>query len=134
MPAKGTTRVGDARRGAIARARLAGKPSRAIAREVGLAPDTVRRQMSDPRTVSLIRELKAEQEGRLRKSFERACQSIEKHLESRRAGVVRDARRDLVRILEAGEPAKVDVSPGGDCQLEELLTVYRRVSIGETPG
>lgn len=131
MPAKGTTRIGDGRRRAIARGKLAGKPSQAIAREVGLAADTVRRQMADPRTVSLIRELKAEQEDRLRQSFARAVGTIEEHLRSKRAGVVRDARRDLVRILEAGESTKLELAPAGDCQLEELLAVYRRVSVAQ---
>ena len=92
-------------RRAIALGKVSGKPAADIAADTGLAPETVYKQSRDPRTQTLIQQLKIELEEPLRRAFVRALETIEEHLNSEDAAVVRDARRDLMKIMEAGDPA-----------------------------
>jgi hypothetical protein len=133
MPAKGKGKITPEQRGKIARGKLSGKTSSQIAAETGLADRTVRRQATDPRTLTLIQELKQEQDKPLRRAFARSVETIEEHLEHEDPAVVRDARRDLVRIVEAGDPplARLELprdNSRGDFTLVELLAVYKQLS------
>ena len=132
MPAKGTTRVTDTQRLAIAQGKIAGKTAADIAAETGLAPETVGKQSRDPRTQTLIQALKIEHEEPLRRAFERSLATIEAHLDSEDTAVVRDARRDLMRMIEAGDPplSRLEVANDktkGDFTLAELLGTLRMI-------
>src|SRR5215467_4620108 len=137
MPAKGTTRVTGSQRRAIAHGKIAGKTAADIAAETGLAPVTVDKQSRDPRTQTLIQHLKIEHEEPLRRAFVRSLETIEEHLDSDDASVVRDARRDLMKIMEAGDPplsrlevANDKTTTSGDFTLAELLSTWRMMTDG----
>jgi len=56
----------------------------------------------------------------------RSLETIQEHLNSEDAAVVRDARRDLMKIMEAGDPplSRLEVSSDktkGDFTLAEML-------------
>ncbi len=132
MPAKGKSKISDAQRAKIAAGRVAGKPAKQIARETGLAKTTVDHQAGDPRTGTLTLRLKHKDEARLEQAWDLAVGSILKHLKSKSADMVINARRDLMRLLTLGDPPLLRVAPtdnsAGDFTLEELLATYRSVS------
>ena len=130
MPAKGKSRISDAQRAKIAAGKVAGKPARQIAEEVGLGKSTVDHAVSDPRTSTLTLRLKRKDEDKLELAWDLAVKSILTHLRSKSAGLVVGARRDLMRLIPLGDPPLLRVVPtdgqDGDCTLEELLNVYRK--------
>src|SRR5215467_12507457 len=141
MPAKGTTRVTGSQRLAIAHGKIAGKTAAEIAADTGLAPVTVDKQSRDPRTQTLIQHLKIEHEEPLRRAFVRSLETIEEHLNSEDAAVVRDARRDLMKIMEAGDPplsrlevANDKTTTSGDFTLAELLGTLKMITDGKGNG
>jgi hypothetical protein len=63
-------------------------------------------------------------------------ETIEEHLDSEDASVVRDARRDLMKIIESGDPplSRLEVANDktkGDFTLAELLGTLRRIQDGK---
>ena len=141
MPAKGTTRVTGSQRLAIAHGKIAGKTAAEIAADTGLAPVTVDKQSRDPRTQTLIQHLKIEHEEPLRRAFARSLETIEEHLNIEDAAVVRDARRDLMKIMEAGDPplsrlevAKDKTTTSGNFTLAELLGTLKMITDGKANG
>lgn len=137
MPSKGKSPVTPGQRGRIAAGRLAGKTSATIAEETGLSESTVRKQGIDPRTSVLILRLKARDEERLERGWNLAIQTILKDLGSKHPTIVREARRDFLRYLTAGDPslAVARITPNepgrGDFTLEELLIAYRKATDGD---
>src|ERR1700679_1274790 len=130
MPAKGKSRVSDAQRAKIAAGRVAGKPARQIAEEVGLGKSTVDHAVSDPRTSTLTLRLKHKDEPRLEQAWDLTVASILRDLKSKSPARVLNARRDLMRLLTLGDPPLLRVTPndssGGDFTLEELLVTLRK--------
>jgi hypothetical protein len=62
-------------------------------------------------------------------------ETIEEHLNSEDAAVVRDARRDLTKIIEAGDPplsrlevANDKTTTSGDFTLAELLGTLKMIT------
>lgn len=134
MPAKGTTRVTNEQRAAIARGRVEGKPSPQIAKETGLARITVDKQAIDPRTVTLIQQLKAQAAPQLRRMFQSSLNRTEKLIKHPDPVVGLRACRQVTNVLVAGDPPLARIEPqagggSGDFTLEELLIVYRRASV-----
>jgi hypothetical protein len=129
MPAKGKSRISDAQRAKIAAGKVAGKPSRQIADEVGLAKSTVDHAVSDPRTSTLALRFKHKDEARLEEAWDLTVASILRDLKSKSLARILNARRDLMRLLPLGDPPLLKVAPsdgqGGTCTLEELLIAYR---------
>jgi hypothetical protein len=114
---------------------MAGRTAADIAAVTGLAPETVDKQSRDPRTQTLMQYLKEQHEKPRRKAFVKALGTIETHLEHEDPAVVRDARRDLLRIVEAGDPplARLEVKNSradGDFTVAELLSTMREVTHG----
>ena len=106
--------------------------------DTGLTPETVYKQSRDPRTQTLIQQLKIEHEEPLRRAFVRSLETIEEHLDSDDPSVVCDARRDLTKIIEAGDPplSRLEVSSdktttSGDFTLAELLSTWRMMADGK---
>jgi hypothetical protein len=129
MPAKGKSRISDAQRAKIAAGKVAGKPARQIAEEVGLGKSTVDHAVSDPRVSNLTLRLKHKDEVKLEQAWDLALGSILGHLKSKSSDLVISARRDLMRLLTLGDPPMLKIAPthssAGDCSLEELLQTYR---------
>jgi hypothetical protein len=130
MPAKGKSKVSTRQRARIAAGRVGGQTSREIAAETGLSESTVRKQATHPRTVTLVQRLIQRDEKELDAAWAKALQTVKKDLNSKDPAVVRDARRDLLRFITAGDPplARLELAPapeGSIYTLEELLSTMR---------
>lgn len=133
MPAKGKSRVTSAQRKTIALGRLKGKTAKVIAAETGLSASAVHKQGIDKRTQTLVQRLKAEHTPQLERTYAKSLNAIEADVLSIDPAVSRDARRDLLKFVEAGDPplARLELNAGDgerECTLEELLVIYRRVT------
>jgi len=135
MPTKGKTKVSDVQRATIAAARLIGKTALEIAKDTGLGVRTVERASTDPRTATSILRQRQGSERALEQAWRLGLASILVHLRSGNAGLVIQARRDLLRFATAGDPPLLRVAPAdnsrGDFTLEELLQSYRRATARE---
>jgi hypothetical protein len=110
----------------IAQGKLAGKTARQIAAEVGLSESSVEKASKDPRTSLLIQRLKEHDEEVLARCWKKAVASIESHLDDDDQDLVRDARKDLLRYVTAGDPPQIKLAPStdaasGDFTLAEML-------------
>jgi hypothetical protein len=131
VPFKGKTKLTDSQRRKIATGKVAGKTSREIAADAGLSESTVKKQASDPRTITLIQKLIARDAEQLDRMWQKSLKSIEKDLDSKDSSLAISARRDFLKFAVAGDPplARVDpasISGDGLYSLEELLTSWRR--------
>ena len=116
----------DTERRKIAQGKLAGKTARQIAEEVGLSESSVEKASKDPRTSLLIQRLKERDEAVLARCWKKAVASIESHLDSDDQDLVKDARKDLLRYVTAGDPPQIklaapNAAANGDFTLAEML-------------
>jgi hypothetical protein len=116
----------DTERRKIAQGKLAGKTARQIAEEVGLSESSVEKAGKDPRTSLLIQRLKERDEEVLGRCWKKAVASIESHLDSDDQDLVKDARKDLLRYVTAGDPPQIKMeaptnAASGDFTLAEML-------------
>ena len=116
----------DTERRKIAQGKLAGKTARQIAEEVGLSESSVEKASKDPRTSLLIQRLKERDEEVLARCWKKAVASIESHLDSDDQDLVKDARKDLLRYVTAGDPPQIklaapNAAANGDFTLAEML-------------
>jgi len=126
MPSIGRSRMTDTERRKIAQGKLAGKTARQIAEEVGLSESSVEKASKDPRTSLLIVRLKERDQGVLARCWTKAAASIESHLDSDDQDLVKDARKDLLRYVTAGDPPQIKLAApsdaaSGDFTLAEML-------------
>ena len=126
MPSIGRSRMTDTERRKIAQGKLAGKTARQIAEEVGLSESSVEKASKDPRTSLLIQRLKERDEEVLGRCWKKAVASIESHLDSDDQDLVKDARKDLLRYVTAGDPPQIKMeaptnAASGDFTLAEML-------------
>ena len=132
MPSIGRSRMTDTERRKIAQGKLAGKTARQIAEEVGLSESSVEKAGKDPRTSLLIQRLKERDVEVLGRCWKKAVASIESHLDSDDQDLVKDARRDLLRYVTAGDPPQIKLAAptgaaSGDFTLAEMLAELRRI-------
>jgi hypothetical protein len=137
MPSQGRSRMTDTERRKIAQGKLAGKTARQIAAEVGLSESSVEKASKDPRTSLLIQRLKDRDERVLGRCWKKAVASIESHLDSDDHDLVRDARKDLLRYVTAGDPPQIKMeaptkAASGDFTLAELLGTLRSIQAGDS--
>ena len=83
MPAKGTSKVSQKQRAKIAAGRIAGKTASRIAAETGLSESTVKKQVSDPRTVTIIQGWKTRQRQQIDQALDLTLRSLLRDLKSR---------------------------------------------------
>ena len=123
----------DTERRKIAQGKLAGKTARQIAEEVGLSESSVEKASKDPRTSLLIQRLKERDEEVLARCWKKAVASIESHLDSDDQDLVKDARKDLLRYVTAGDPPQIKMeaptkAASGDFTLAELLGTWKTIT------
>ena len=123
----------DTERRKIAQGKLAGKTARQIAEEVGLSESSVEKASKDPRTSLLIQRLKERDEEVLGRCWKKAVASIESHLDSDDQDLVKDARKDLLRYVTAGDPPQIKMeaptnAASGDFTLAELLGAWKQIT------
>jgi hypothetical protein len=126
----------DTERRKIAQGKLAGKTARQIAEEVGLSESSVEKASKDPRTSLLIQRLKERDEEVLARCWKKAVASIESHLDSDDQDLVKDARKDLLRYVTAGDPPQIKMeaptkAASGDFTLAELLGTLKMITDGK---
>src|SRR6516225_4959282 len=116
----------DTERRKIAEGKLAGKTARQIAAEVGLSESSVEKASKDPRTSLLIQIPNERDTTVLARCWKKAVASIESHLDSDDQDLVKDARKDLLRYVTAGDPPQIklaapNAAANGDFTLAEML-------------
>ena len=136
MPSIGRSRMTDTERIKIAQGKLAGKTARQIAADTGLSESSVERASKDPRTSLLIQRLKERDEAVLARCWNKAVASIESHLDSDDQDLVKDARKDLLRYVTAGDPPQIKMeartkAASGDFTLAELLGTLKMITDGK---
>lgn len=133
MPAKGKIGVTDVQRRKMAAGRLAGKTAKQVARETGLAVQTIYNHAHDPRTTTFVLRARAKSERQLERGWKLALASILRHLRSHEPELEIQARRDLLRYATAGDPPLLRMAPmdadRGNFTLEQLLMTYRKVTV-----
>ncbi len=133
MPRKGTSKVTEAQRRAIAVGKASGRTHKQIAAATGLAVSTVDHRASDPRVATDLLRLKHKDRGKIERMWTRFLNRIYRDMASRDHVVSATARAQFLRLLPLGEPPLLRVAPadnsGGDFTLEELLITYRRATI-----
>jgi len=123
----------DTERIKIAQGKLAGKTARQIAADTGLSESSVERASKDPRTSLLIQRLKERDEAVVARCWNKAVASIESHLDSDDQDLVKDARKDLLRYVTAGDPPQIKMeaptkAASGDFTLAELLSTWKQIT------
>ena len=136
MPSIGRSRMTDTERIKIAQGKLAGKTARQIAADTGLSESSVERASKDPRTSLLIQRLKERDEHVLARCWKKAVASIDSHLDSDDQDLVKDARKDLLRYVCAGDPPQIKMeaptkAASGDFTLAELLGTLKMITDGK---
>ena len=136
MPSIGRSRMTDTERRKIAQGKLAGKTARQIAADTGLSESSVEKASKDPRTSLLIQRLKERDEEVLGRCWKKAVASIESHLDSDDQDLVKDARKDLLRYVTAGDPPQIKMeaptkAASGDFTLAELLGTLKMITDGK---
>ena len=136
MPSIGRSRMTDTERRKIAQGKLAGKTARQIAADTGLSESSVEKASKDPRTSLLIQRLKERDEEVLARCWKKAVASIESHLDSDDQDLVKDARKDLLRYVTAGDPPQIKMeaptkAASGDFTLAELLGTLKMITDGK---
>jgi hypothetical protein len=129
----------DTERRKIAQGKLAVKTARQIAADTGLSESSVEKGSKYPRTSLLIQRLKERDEEVLARCWKKAVASIESHLDSDDQDLVRDARKDLLRYVTAGDPPQIKMeaptkAATGDFTLAELLGTLRGLQSGDRPA
>ncbi len=137
MPAKGKSKVSPKQRAKIAAGRLVGKTSRKIAAEVGLSESTVKKNVNDHRTVTIIQGWKNRQRRQIDQALDLTLKSLLRDLKSRDNDLVRDARRDAMRIATLGDPRLYPIADqggnaGDGVTYEELISKIRRMRLRAT--
>jgi transposase len=134
MPAKGKSKVSDRQRQAIAAAKVAGKPTKAIAKALELHPDTVKKVASDVRTTTLILRLKEKNDQAFGKMWQDMMRELAKDVKAKDYSERQGARIFLLRAITAGDPPLHRVgdvgSADGDFTLDELLSTMRTIRKG----
>jgi hypothetical protein len=134
MPAKGKSKISDRQRQAIAAAKVAGKPTKAIAKALELHPDTVKKVAGDVRTTTLILRLKEKNDQAFGKLWADMMKGLGSDVRSKDFAMRRDGRNFLLRAITAGDPPLHRVgdvgSSDGDFTLEELLFSMRTIRKG----
>ena len=138
MPNIGRSRMTDTERRQIAQGKLAGKTARQIAADTGLSESSVEKAGRDPRTSLLIQRLKERDEEVLGRCWKKAVASIESHLDDDDQDLVRDARKDLLRYVTAGDPPQIKMAAptdaaNGDFTLAEMLNELRIIRERNSP-
>lgn len=135
MPAKGKSRISDRQRKVIAAGKILGKKSPQIAKEAGIASQTVRNHAHDPRTVTQILTLKQEHEAEFARMFSDLVKGLGRDIKDKDFPTRHAARGQFLRALTAGDPPLHRVgdmgSVAGDFTLEEMLVVMRRVTVAQ---
>ncbi len=138
MPAKGTKRVTERQRKKIAAAIAAGRTQREIARETGLSRRSVERHAVDPRTRTLIQEIRSDPEDQeeFRAMWRTFRRRLARDLMDSDADVRHKAGLRLLRAIVLGdEPERIgQQGTEGGLQLMEALEIYRRVEIIRQPS
>lgn len=132
MPAKGKSKVSPAQRIKIAAGRMMGKTAAVVARETGLALDTVKHQTTDARTLTLVQELKASRERKLAKMYDKNLNGIDTNLNlsvaKKDPHVFLRASREFHTLLLKGDPPPRRIDPArsreGGATYAELLESY----------
>lgn len=125
----------EAQKQAIALGKITGKTSQQVARETGLAANTVRiLQTRDPRTLTLIQTLRNSSHEQFASMWLKAITTLDEDLASKDFGERHASRGQLLRFATVGEPAKLQVeadntNADGDITLEELVIMMRRTTL-----
>lgn len=116
---------------AIALGRVNGKSHREIAEEVGLRPQTIRVLTTrDPRTMTLIQQLREGSTRYFAKMWLKAIKSLDKDLGAKDFRERHSSRGQLLHFLTVGDPNKLQIqapnaNDDGDITLEELAMLMR---------
>jgi len=114
----------------VVKSALAGRTTRQIAKEEGIAPRTVTNVMR--REAALIARLTDEYEEQLIKMYGVALRMLAKDLASAAAGTRHDARQALLKYITAADRLRVQgEQAAGNVTLSEVLMVYGRLVRGE---
>ena len=137
IPARGKSKISPKQRARIAAGRIAGKPAAKIAAEAGLSESAVKKNVNDYRTVTIIQGWKNRQRRQIDQALDLTLRSLLRDLRSRDNDLVRDARRDVMRISTLGDPRLYPVGDaGGDAgdgvTYEELISEIRRMRLRAT--
>lgn len=128
--AKKSTPVRGERAKRVVKAALAGRTTRQIAKDEGIAPRTVTNVMR--REAALIARLTEENEGKLVAMYALALRGLAKDLASSSAGARHDARVALLKYITAADRLRAAEQPqAGNVTLSEVLVVYGRLMRGE---
>lgn len=129
---KGRKQITEGERRKIARARAAGKSRREIAKELGRPPDTIKHQLANPRTVTLVLAMKERLQPLIEKGFEIAVKNLVKRCADRNKEVQHQAAGMMLKYVTAGDPPLYRVgdqgTQEGDFTLDEMMVYLRRVS------
>jgi hypothetical protein len=131
MPKKGKSPVTTKQRAKIAAGRVKGKTHKTIAKEMGLAESTVRKQAVDVRTRAMIAGLKQRDQVELEEVWAGILGSIQAGLKKRSVAQNIAARRDGMKLLVLGDTRNMDVGGADDGEgypLEDLLRTYREAA------
>lgn len=113
----------------VVKAALAGRTTRQIAKDEGIAPRTVTNVMR--REAALIARLTEENEDKLIAMYGLALRGLAKDLASASAGARHDARVALLKYITAADRLRAAEQPQGNVTLSEVLLVYGRLIRGE---
>jgi len=136
MPAKGTTRVSQRQKAAIARGKLAEKTNAEIARDTGLKRSTVEHIACGPEVKGILNRIMVAGEVKLFSFFGTLVDSIEAEFSptSKNTFDQRErARTQAINLLQLGQPKVSEVPAtalGGGVFLGDMLTQYRSLVVG----
>ncbi len=132
MSKKGRSKVSTEQRKAIASGKLARKTHREIGVELGLAQTTVDHQARDPRTVTMVLNMRQQSWADFAEMWRDAMKGLKGAIKSKNRVEARNGRDQLLRYMTVGDPPLYRVgdegTTGGDFTLEELLITLRRYS------
>ncbi len=127
---KGAKSTSDAQRRKIAKARVSGKSTAEIAREMGKTDRNIRQILADRRTQTHILHFKSKADVPFARMWLSMLRTMEDDLESKDFNERATARAQFLRVLTAGDPPLQRVgdvgSSGGDITLEEIVSVLRQ--------
>lgn len=127
----GSPKATEKQKQTIALGRVNGKSHREIAAEVGLRPQTIRVLTTrDPRTMTLIQQLREGSTRYFAKMWLKAIKSLDKDLGAKDFRERHSSRGQLLHFLTVGDPNKLQIqapnaNDDGDITLEELAILMR---------
>lgn len=128
----------EAQKQAIALGKITGKTSQQVAKETGLAANTVRiLQTRDPRTLNMMQQLRDQSHEKFAAMWLDAVDGLGKDIKSKDFNERRASRGQLLQFMTAGEPNKLPVDPtsgnaDGEITLEQIVYEMRinRLKVG----